>query len=50
MNFDALIATIGDVQRDGVPVHLEFSYKQIAMLGTSIFVALLLALLIAKKL
>jgi len=49
MNFDGLIAQIGDLQDSGIPIHLEFSYKQLALLGGSIFVALLFALLIAKK-
>jgi len=47
--FDNLTDSLEQMRRDGVDVNLSFSYEQLALLSASIFLALVFALVIAKK-
>lgn len=40
---------MAQLREEGVKVNLEFSYDQLLMLSGSLFIALVLAMIIAKK-
>jgi len=46
---DGFTNELAQLREDGIKVNLEFSYQQLAMVSGSLFIALALAMIIAKK-
>jgi hypothetical protein len=46
---DGFTNELAQLREDGIKVNLEFTFEQLAMLSGSLFIALVLAMIIAKK-